>query len=145
MIRFTRLLAAPAVVTALALCATPSSAATTINVTAIGEGGGPMTLKLDQAEIPAGPATIVVHNEAMSEEHEVILVKLKEADQKIPLNTKKHRVDENSLDSLGEVSDLKPGADGKLDVDLKAGNYLLFCNLKGHYEAGMAARLTVMP
>ncbi|HUH49439.1 MAG TPA: sulfocyanin-like copper-binding protein, partial [Mycoplana sp.] len=33
----------------------------------------------------------------------------------------------------------------KLDADLEAGTYLLFCNLKGHYEAGMATKLTVTP
>lgn len=143
--RFTRVLAANAATFALVLLAPPSFAANTIHITATGESGGSMTLKLDHTSVAAGPATLVVHNDAMSEEHEVILVKLQSTDQKIPLMASKHRVDEKDLESLGEVEDLKPGEDGKLDADLEAGTYLLFCNLKGHYEAGMAAKLTVTP
>jgi uncharacterized cupredoxin-like copper-binding protein len=45
--------------------------------------------------------------------------------------------------TLGEVSDLDPGKEGKLTINLKPGEYLLFCNMKGHYQAGMLAHLTV--
>jgi uncharacterized cupredoxin-like copper-binding protein len=45
--------------------------------------------------------------------------------------------------SLGEISELKPGARGKLTLNLKAGTYLLLCNQPGHYKAGMSTKLVV--
>ncbi|WP_313531008.1 sulfocyanin-like copper-binding protein [Shinella sp.] len=121
----------------------PAFAATTIKVVEGGEGGGPMTLSLDQSTVKAGDIVFAVHNDAVSEAHEMVLVRLKTPDEEVAVVAAKHRVDEKALKSLGEVSDLKPGADGMLKAKLKAGTYLLLCNIKGHYEAGMHAKLTV--
>jgi len=120
-----------------------ASAATAINVIEDGEGGGPMSLKMDQSIIKAGEVVFSVHNAAMTEEHEMVLVKLKSADQKITVIKGKHRIDEKQLKSLGEVADLKPGANGSLKARLSPGHYMLFCNIMGHYEAGMHGTLTV--
>jgi uncharacterized cupredoxin-like copper-binding protein len=125
--------------------ASPSWAEATIKVIESGEGGGAMSLKLEPMTVKAGATVFTVHNDAMTENHEMVVVKLKSANQKIPLNTAKHRVDEKQLKSMGEVSDLKPGASGELKANLKPGSYLVFCNIKGHYEAGMASTLTVTP
>ncbi|HBF29098.1 plastocyanin/azurin family copper-binding protein [Rhizobium sp.] len=130
----------------VALSVAPSFAADTqIKVTETGEGGGAMGLKLEPATVKAGNAVFHVHNDAMTENHEMIVVKLDKPDAAIPLDIKKHRIDEKKLKSLGEVSDLKPGADGMLKANLKAGTYLVFCNIKGHYEAGMQSKLVVTP
>ncbi|AVA25346.1 plastocyanin/azurin family copper-binding protein [Rhizobium sp. NXC24] len=131
--------------TLLALAASPSFADTVVKVIESGEDGGAMAIKLDTTSVKAGLVTFAVHNEAASEEHEMVLVKLKSADEKIPLNKNKDRVEEKKLKSLGEVEDLNPGANGELKADLKPGSYLLLCNIKGHYSAGMHARLTVNP
>jgi uncharacterized cupredoxin-like copper-binding protein len=125
---------------ALVCLATPVFAGTTVKVV---EGGGPMSLTLDQPTIKAGKTTFLVHNDAVSEEHEMVLVKLKSADQAIAVVAAKHRVDENKLKSMGEVSELKPGEDGELKANLVPGSYVLLCNIKSHYEAGMHALLTV--
>jgi uncharacterized cupredoxin-like copper-binding protein len=128
---------------ALVCLATPAFAASTVKVTEGGEGGGPMTLMLDQSTIKAGETTFLVHNDAMSEEHEMVLVKLKSADQKIVVDAAKDRVNEKKLNRMGEVAELKPGADGELKAKLVPGSYVLLCNIKGHFQAGMHAMLTV--
>ncbi|WP_438748309.1 plastocyanin/azurin family copper-binding protein [Pararhizobium sp. O133] len=130
-------------VIAVVCLAAPAFAATTVKVIEGGEGGGPMTLTLDQATIKAGETTFLVHNDAMSEEHEMVLVKLKSADDKIAVDTAKGRVDESNLNSMGEVAELKPGSDGELKANLVPGSYVLLCNIKGHFQAGMHAMLTV--
>jgi uncharacterized cupredoxin-like copper-binding protein len=116
---------------------------TTIHVSLSGEGGSQMAIKLDQSRVKAGKVTFDVANEAISEDHELVLIRLKDKDQTIPVLRGKHRVDESKLNSLGEVADLKPGDHGTLTATLKPGAYELMCNVKGHYESGMHTVLTV--
>jgi hypothetical protein len=47
------------------------------------EGGSPMTLTLDQSRIKADETTFLVHNDAMSEKHEMVHLKLKSTTPKI--------------------------------------------------------------
>jgi len=116
---------------------------TVIQVSLTGEGGSDMHIKLDQSKIKAGKVEFNVTNEAKTESHEMVLVKLKSADQTIPVLTDKHRIDESKVKSLGEVEGLEPGEHGKLTADLRPGSYQLLCNIKSHYESGMHTILTI--
>ena len=102
-----------------------------------------MEIKLSQSTVKAGKVEFDVANEAISESHEVVLVRLNAPDEAIPVVKGKHRVDESKLKSLGEVSGLKAGGHGKLVANLEPGAYELLCNVKDHYEAGMHTVLTV--
>lgn len=73
----------------------------------------------------------------------MVLLKMKSADQKIAVDAAKDRVNEMKLNSMGEVSELKPGADGELKAKLVPGSYVLHCNINGRFQAGMHAMLTV--
>lgn len=132
---------------AIALLTSTSSFAatppTTIHVTLSGEGGSEMAIKLDQSSVKTGKVIFDVTNEAVSENHEMVLIRLKDKDQTLPVLRDKHRIDESKVKSLGEVADLKPGAHGTFTAMLKPGAYELMCNVKGHYEAGMHTVVTV--
>ena len=119
--------------------ATPALAATTVHVTLTDQ----MELKLETNTVKAGRVVLDVKNKAESQQHEVIIARLKDGNQAVPVAPGQDRVDEKKLKTLGEVSDLDPGKEGKLSINLKPGEYLLFCNMKGHYQAGMLAHLTV--
>lgn len=121
----------------------PALADSTVNVNLTGDAGDKMGMTLDKPSVPAGKVTFVVKNDAIATDHEMVVIKLKHKNDKIPMMSGKHRVDEDKLTSMGEVEDLQPGKTGEMSADLKAGDYLLLCNLKGHYEAGMMSYFTV--
>jgi uncharacterized cupredoxin-like copper-binding protein len=45
---------------------------------------------------------------------------------------------------LGEAEGIDMGDHAGLTVRLRPGHYVMFCNMQGHYEAGMAADVTVV-
>lgn len=121
----------------------PSWADSTVNVDLTGDAGDKMGMTLDKPVVPAGKVTFVVKNDAIATDHEMVVIKLKHKNDKIPMMSGKHRVDEDKLKSMGEVEDLQAGKTGEMTADLKAGDYLLMCNLKSHFEAGMMSHFTV--
>src|SRR5262245_46851230 len=92
-----------------------------------------MGMRLDVDTVKAGNVTFTAH--------EMILVKFKATGEQLPPDRAKHRINEKQMNSLGENSNLKPGANGQLTANVVAGDDLLICSIKGHYEAGMVATL----
>jgi uncharacterized cupredoxin-like copper-binding protein len=145
------------------LCATFAIADTTIHVTLsdmggtldfskpqdLGMGGHgdrshPMVMLMaDKTSVPAGKVTFAVVNQSKETQHEMILMPLDVDKPGIKFVSSENRVDEDEPGSLGEVSELDPGKTGNLTRTLEPGNYLLFCNIPGHYDAGMWTKIKV--
>lgn len=100
-------------------------------------------IKLDHASVKQGKITFQVINDSITEEHEMVVV-AKPAGE-LPYDAKTKRVIEKKIKSFGEVAELKAGAKGTLTVNLKAGDYVLICNIPGHYMDGMRVDFTVTP
>jgi uncharacterized cupredoxin-like copper-binding protein len=99
--------------------------------------------------IPAGEVTFSVNNKGPND-HELLVVRKDESqsggdeEDEVPLRRDGLTVDEDKLGS-SLVDALEPQTPGvhTLRVKLKPGRYELFCNMAGHYFAGMEAGFEV--
>lgn len=106
-------------------------------------GMATMSVQIDQATVPAGEVTFDVVNNSKEMIHEMLVAPVKDQATPLPFVEKENRIDEEAAGHLGEVSELDPGKGGKLTLTMKPGNYVLFCNIPGHYMAGMWVSLEV--
>ncbi|BCG94660.1 cupredoxin domain-containing protein [Mesorhizobium sp. 131-2-1] len=102
-----------------------------------------MGIKASPSAVKAGEVTFKVTNDSKDTVHEMIVMYLADPGKPLPYLEAENRVDEDRAGDKGEVSELDPGKSGTLTVELKAGKYLLICNVPGHYGAGMWAEFTV--
>lgn len=49
-----------------------------------------------------------------------------------------------NFEHIGEIEGIDIGQHKTLAADLKAGHYVLYCNMDGHYQAGMSTELVVL-
>jgi len=49
----------------------------------------------------------------------------------------------DETNAVGEAPDIEAGATKSVTLDLKAGKYVLLCNLPGHFAGGMWTTFTV--
>ena len=97
-----------------------------------------MGIAVSTDTVKAGEVTFEVLNSSADTIHEFILARLKEPNTSLPYLISEGKVDEDKVDvHLGEVSELEPGKTGALRLDLKPGNYLLYCDIPYHFMAGM--------
>lgn len=96
-----------------------------------------MGIKATPGEAKAGVVTFKVTNDSKDTVHEMIVMYLADPTKPLPYIDDEKRVDEDKAGDKGEVSELDPGKSGSLTVNLKAGTYLLICNVAGHFAAGM--------
>lgn len=102
-----------------------------------------MGITADVTEVPAGEVTFQVVNDSKDMIHEMVLAPVADVTTPMPYDADLQRVDEDAAGDLGEVAELDTGQSGALTITLKPGTYILYCNIPGHYAAGMWTLLTV--
>ena len=105
----------------------------------------------DKASVPAGDVTFDVTNAGTQFKHEFVVMKTDLAPDVLPKSAE-GKVDESAagISNLGEVEELEMGATKSLTLNLKAGKYVLVCNIveaagghESHYVKGMRTAFTV--
>jgi uncharacterized cupredoxin-like copper-binding protein len=103
-------------------------------------------ISLSAPTVAAGDVTLRIHN-AGPDRHELIMLPLRQGEpvSGLPLRQDGFTVDEERLQGQepGAIDPRAPGATTNLTVHLQPGAYVLFCNMEGHYMAGMHAELVV--
>ncbi len=94
------------------------------------------------ATLHSGAVTLRVHNEG-PDQHELIIVPGTRAS--LPLRQDGLTVDEEAVEASepGSLGPGEPGSVRDLTVQLKPGRYVFFCNMEGHFMAGMHAEVEV--
>ena len=115
----------------------------------MGRGGGPgmmmgmMSIRADTTTVKTGSVTFDVTNWSRSVVHEMLVVAVDSPDAPLPYDYSKQTIPEDQVKSLGETGELQPNASKSIALTLAPGNYLLLCNVPGHYAAGMVLPFAV--
>ncbi len=100
------------------------------------------SITMDKDSLPAGQAIFHVTNDATDQKHSMHIVKTDLAEDKLPLDAN-NNVDLSKLTVISEVQAIQPGESQDINLNLTPGNYVLICNLPGHYNQGMHVAFTV--
>lgn len=133
-------LAASAIALLLAGCGGSGAPRATGAVVRISEGD--FHILANRNVVPAGHVTLRIHNFG-PDEHELIVAP--QLPSGLPLRADGFTVSEEAIQSSepGSITPQQPDHTELLNVVLKPGRYVLFCNMEGHYMAGMHRVLVV--
>ncbi|MBG1231390.1 sulfocyanin-like copper-binding protein [Aestuariivirga litoralis] len=103
----------------------------------------PMGVAVNPKLATPGAVRLDVTNLASSLVHEVQVARITDESQVLTYDQSRNKVDTEGLEILGSVAEIMPSKSASLIIDLSPGKYLLFCNVAGHYMAGMWAIIEV--
>jgi uncharacterized cupredoxin-like copper-binding protein len=98
---------------------------------------------LNHSSIPAGTVDFVLQNLGPND-HEFVVFKSDLAGDQLPVENGQVVEDSPQLVKMGEQDQYPANENRILTLDLDAGQYILICNLPGHYEQGMYYTLNVV-
>jgi uncharacterized cupredoxin-like copper-binding protein len=133
-------LACAATVFAVAGCGGTASSAPGGRVIQVSERD--FAISLSPRRISSGSVVFRVHNKG-PDRHEFIVVRVPKGG--LPLRTDGITISEEKLASVtpGGLEPAESGAVRELRLQLHPGTYEVFCNMSGHFMAGMHAKLVV--
>ncbi len=102
------------------------------------------SITLSSTSVPTGTVTFDVTNRA-EQPHEFVVLKTDVSEDQLPTDDAGN-VDEAGdpgIEVVDEIEGIEGGSTQSLTAGLDAGNYVLICNLPGHYSQGMHTTFTV--
>ncbi len=126
------------------------SGGTTAATEAAGDGdGGATTINVSMTEwavtpsaanASAGEVTFNVSNDGTTP-HDFMAIRTDMPADGLPVEA--GQVVTDDLDVVAETEEFAAGEGGETSAELEAGNYVLICNIAGHYDLGMRTAFTV--
>lgn len=92
------------------------------------------------ATVRAGETKIGVRNRG-SQPHDLVVLRTDLAPDKVPYDAGKAKADESGL--IARTKELRAGGTAAITAALEPGQYVLICNVAGHYGLGMRSALRV--
>jgi len=123
----------------------PAAADETVKVDMWDKPNWTQGIDVSTDSVKAGKVTFEITNASKAMAHEFLIVMTDMAADMFPLKDEGAKVDEDKLQGIEEAGDVEKGEVITWSVDLTPGTYMLFCNEKGHFKAGMHTMLTVTP
>jgi uncharacterized cupredoxin-like copper-binding protein len=140
------LVATLAIATVACSSSSSTSAGSTSSSASDGSAGASVTATLKDfavsiapSEVAAGEVTFEITNEGPST-HEFVVLQTDTAPG--DLTVENGLVPEDGITVVGEVEDIAASTTANLTLTLEAGQYVIICNIEGHYEQGMSTGLT---
>ena len=109
----------------------------------------PVNVRLTDFDIESSTPTVASPNvefdvrNAAPATHEFVVVRSNLRPAALPLAADGLSVDEDALDVAGEISEVPARTTGTVELHLRPGRYVFFCNLDGHYLGGMYGSVRV--
>ena len=94
----------------------------------------------NSAIVRAGETKIGVRNRG-SQPHDLVVLRTDLAPERLPYDLGKAKADEPGL--VARTKELRSGGTAAVTVTFEPGQYVLICNVAGHYGLGMRTALTV--
>ncbi|HEY0527123.1 MAG TPA: multicopper oxidase domain-containing protein [Stellaceae bacterium] len=100
-------------------------------------------IKAAPDDVGAGQVVFRVRNDASYEPHDLLIVRGTKAE--LSFDKEHDVVDLAHAAVSGSVTNVRPGTTRELAVTLAPGDYVLLCNIRSHFAAGMATPFHVNP